>query len=139
MNRLIAHLIKFKKSYIITTVVSLLVGVGIFLAYYFIQKQTLYGAMNGSGVAGAVLIGVGLLCMVARYGAFDTMSYGFKQLFASLVNREANKYNDMVEYKEEKNKVRESSSKYYLAIMLVSIIFFIVFIALTIYRYSVYK
>ena len=133
------HVLKHLKTYIITLVISLIVGATIFLLYYFLQEQTLYGAMNGVGVAGAILLGVGLLCLVARLGAFDTMSYGFRQLFSSMFSKDANRYNDMVEYKEAKDVTRKNASHYYVIMMIVSILFFIAYIALSIYRANIYK
>ena len=134
MKKFIAHLIKFKTTYIVTFIISSAIGVGIFLAYYFVQNKSLIAELNGTGVAGAVLIGVGALCYVARLGAFDTFSYGFTQMFSSWFGKKANKYNDMNEYKNDKNQKRIASSKYYLVMMLVGLVFMIAFIALEIYK-----
>ena len=96
-------------------------------------------ALDGTGVAGVVLVSIGVLCLIARYGAFDTMSYGFKQMFASLFAKEANKYNDMSEYKEQKNTVRKVSSSYYYVIIFVGVLFLIAFLILEIYRLTNYN
>lgn len=135
MKRFIAHLIKFRKTYIVTFFVASIIGIGIFLAYYFVQKQSLTAKLNGTGVAGVVLIAIGALCYVAHLGAFDTFSYGFNQLFTSWFNKKANKYNDMMEYKDTKNQKRAASSRYYLVIALVGVIFLIAFAALEIYKH----
>ena len=138
MSRLFAHIRKFLKTYIITALVSAVIGVTIFMLYYFLNDRTLLAAINGTSMAGIILLGVGLLCLVARLGAFDTMSYGFRQMFSSMFAKEANKYNDMVEYKQDKNAKRARSSYYYVVMMIVSVFFFIAFIALEIYKTQVF-
>lgn len=138
MKKLITNILKFKKTYIITLVISIVLGVAIFLIYYFVQGQTMMASLNGTGMAGVILIGLGLLLLVAHYGAFDTLSYGFNQMFASLFAKEANKYNDMVSYKDDKNVRRANSSSYYYVMMLVGAIFLIAFSILEIYRYIIY-
>ena len=127
MGKFVNHIRKYLKVYLITAFVSLAVGVGIFCLYYFLRDRTLLAAIDGVTMAGVILLGVGLLCLLGRFGAYDTMSYGFKQMFASMFAKEANKYNDMSEYKEEKRIKRESSSYYYVVMMIVSLLFFIAF------------
>ena len=126
------------KTYIIVTIASLIVGAIIFCLYFFLKEKTLVAALDGTGMAGVILLGAGLLCILSRFGAFDTMSYGFKQLFTSMFAKEANKYHDMVEYKEEQDKKRKTSSHYYVPMMLVSLLFFLAFIALEIYKTQLY-
>lgn len=138
MSRLFAHIRKSLKTYIITALVSAVIGVTIFMLYYFLNDRTLLAAINGTSMAGIILLGVGLLCLVAHLGAFDTMSYGFRQMFSSMFAKEANKYNDMVEYKQDKNTKRARASYYYVVMMIVSVFFFIAFIALEIYKTQVF-
>ena len=138
MIRLFSHIRKFLKTYIITALVSAVIGVTIFLLYYYLKGQTLLSAIDGTSMAGIILLGVGLLCLVARLGAFDTMSYGFRQMFSSMFSKDANRYNDMVEYKQDKNAKRQRSSYYYVVMMIISVLFFIAFIVLEIYKVQVY-
>lgn len=138
MGKFVNHIRKYLKVYLITAFVSLAVGVGIFCLYYFLRDRTLLAAIDGVTMAGVILLGVGLLCLLGRFGAYDTMSYGFKQMFASMFAKEANKYNDMSEYKEEKRIKRESSSYYYVVMMIVSLLFFIAFAILEIYKMQHY-
>ncbi len=138
MGKFIFHIRKYLKVYLITAVVSLAVGAGIFCLYYFLRDQTLIAAIDGVSMAGVILLGVGILCLLARLGAFDTMSYGFKQMFSSMFAKEANKYNDMAGYKEEKREKRASSSYYYVVMMIVSLLFFIAFAILEIYKVQLY-
>lgn len=138
MGKFIYHIRKYLKVYLITALISLAVGVGIFCLYYFLRDRTIITAIDGVTMAGVILLGVGILCLLGRFGAYDTMSYGFKQMFASMFAKEANKYNDMSEYKEEKRVKRESSSYYYVVMMIVSLLFFIAFAILEIYKTQLY-
>ena len=134
MKKIIANILKFKRTYILSTVISAIFGVAVFMLFYFLRGQALVAAIDGCTISAVVLAGVGLLCLVARLGAFDTMSYGFRQMFSSLFAKEANKYNDMVDYKEQKNIARSSSSYYFVPMFVVAFIFVIVLIALEIYK-----
>lgn len=139
MKKIIENIRKFLKIYVITFLISSLIGLGIFLTFYFVEGQTMTGSINGTGVAFISLLGIGILLWIGHLGAFDTMSYGFKQMFTSMFNKEANKYNDFVAYKDDKNSKRKVSSKYYFVMMFVSIIFLIAFIALEIAKSSIYN
>ena len=138
MGKFIFHIRKYLKVYLITAIISIALGAGIFCLYYFLRDKTIIAAIDGVSMAGVILLGVGLLCLVARLGAFDTMSYGFKQMFASMFAKEANKYNDMSQYKEEQREKRASSSYYYVVMMIVSLLFFIAFAILEIYKTQLY-
>ena len=139
MRKLIENIRKFLRIYILTLLISLVSGTAIFCLLYFLRGKGMVPALDGTGVAGVVLVSIGVLCLIARYGAFDTMSYGFKQMFASLFAKEANKYNDMSEYKEQKNTVRKVSSSYYYVIIFVGVLFLIAFLILEIYRLTNYN
>ena len=139
MKKLFLDIRKHPMSYVITSVISLAVGFLFFCIFYFwLGQSSLVGALNGTGVAGAVLIAVFGLAWLSRNGAFDTISYGFNQMFASMFNKEANRYNDMVEYKEEKNKKREVSGLYYFAFLFVGILYLFAFAGLEIYFHVLY-
>ena len=139
MKKLFLDIKKHPVSYIVATIVSIVVGFGVFCIFYFwLGQQSMVGAINGTGVAGAVLISVFGLSWLARNGAFDTISYGFTQMFASMFNKEANRYNDMVEYKEQKNISRANSSMYHFAILLIGVLYLIAFAVLEIYFHVLY-
>lgn len=138
MKKIIEDIKKYFKVYLITFLISVLIGSGIFLTFYFVEGQTITASINGTSVAFAGLLGISILLWVGRLGAFDTMSYGFKQMFASMFAKEANKYNDFVSYKDDKSIKRKSSSKYYFVMMIVSLIFLIAFGILEIVKYSQY-
>ena len=138
MKKIIDNIRKYFITYLITFIVSSLIGIGIFLTFYFVQEQSLIGSINGTSIAFATLFGVSILLWLGRLGAFDTMSYGFKQMFASMFAKNPNKYNDFVSYKDEKNMKRSASAKLYFVMMFVSFIFLIAFLVLEIVKYSTF-
>lgn len=139
MKKLFLDIRKHPTSYIVTSLISVAIGFLFFAIFYFwLGEQKLVGAINGTGVAGAVLVAVFGLAWLGRNGAFDTFSYGFNQMFSSMFNKKANRYNDMVEYKDEKNKKREASGLYYFSFLFVGILYFLVFAALEIYLHALY-
>ena len=129
---------KYFKTYLIYFIIFVAIGVAVFLTFFFVQNQTIVASLNGSGIAFAVLAACGGFSWLARAGAFDTMSYGFSQMFASMFGKEANKYNDMVAYKESKNTKRTSSASTYLSIFAASIPFLIAFVVLEIVKSTLY-
>lgn len=132
MKRLLAHIRKHFKAYLVTFIVALAIGLGIFLTFYFLHKSKYIGAMDGTGVAFLALTGIALLIWIGKLGAYDSMSYGFKQMFTSMFGRNPSKYNDFAGYKEEKSQQRKSSSKLYFAMLFVAILFGIAYVILEI-------
>lgn len=139
MKKIIEDIKKYLKVYVIVGLVSSAIGVTIFLLFYFLQHQGLVPAANGTAVAFAVLFGSGVLCWLGRFGAYDSMSYGFKQMAASLIAREANKYNDFAGYKANLAEKRKVSSHYYFVMMLISLLFLFAFIGIEIAIKMTYK
>ena len=127
MKKLIASIKKYPKSFIITAIIDLIIGAVLFILFYcvFVSKYTFVGALNGTGVSGLSLIAVFGLAWLSRNGAFDTISYGFGQMFTSMFARKANKYNDFADYKEQKNTKREIASLSYFSHLFIGILFLI--------------
>ena len=139
MKKLFLDIKKHPVAYIVASIISIVVSFSIFCIFYFwLRQQTIVGAIDGTGVAGAVLIAIFGLSWLARNGAFDTISYGFSQMFASMFNKQANRYNDMVDYKEQKNISRANSAMYHFAILLIGVLYLIVFAVLEIYFHVLY-
>lgn len=134
MKKLIENIKKYPRTYLIISLVSIVVGVIIFLLFFYLNYQSLVDAINGVTVAGIVLLSAGLLSLLARFGAYDTFSYGFSQMFASFFNRQANKYNDMVDYKEKKDASRKAGTYYYVPLIVIGLLFFIALIVLEIVK-----
>lgn len=117
--------IKHLKIYIITLIIALAIGSGIFCLYYFLNKPVIATACNATILAGISLVGAGMLILLARLGAFDTFSYGFIQLGTAMFGRQPKRYNDMVEYKQIKTEQRKTKSNYYFVVMIAGSLFLI--------------
>ena len=126
MNKIIDNIRKFLKLYITTFVISIIIGVTIILLFYFLQGQSIVSILNGATIAFVIFLSFGGLAFVTRQGMFDSLSYGFNQLFSSMFGKDANKYNDFNTYKDDKNSKRTSSPHLYLLFLLVGLIFAIV-------------
>ena len=139
MKKLFLDIKKHPLAHIICSIVSLAIGFTVFALFYFwIRKFSIVGAVDGTGVAGAALIGVFGLAWLSRQGTFDFMTYGFNQALASMFNKQANKYHDMVEYKEQKNISREQSGLYYFSFLFVGLLHLIAFGVLEIILHTLY-
>lgn len=66
--------------------------------------------------AGAFLILMGLLGLVARLGAFDTMAYGFSRLWKP-------RYTDLMEYTEAKAEKRSRAPLGFMPFVTVGVLF----------------
>ncbi len=134
MGKAIDNFKKYFKQYLITFIVSMIIGAGLFLSLFFVYGQKLLGALNGTGITFAVLIGAGTMVWVTRAGMFDSMSYGFNQMFSSMFSKNPNKYNDFVKYKEDRETKRRNSPNLYLSILLSGLLFAIAFVILEIVK-----
>ena len=121
-----AKKIKRIKEDIITLVISLAVGGIIFLIYFLLNKDR-YGGIsagcNATILSAIILVSAGVLVWLSRLGAFDTFAYGFKQLGSSIFSKNPRKYNNMVEYKQDKYEKRKEKTNYYLFIILAGLLF----------------
>lgn len=123
---------KYRKSYIVTFFVSIVLGVGIFCLYFFLNGYFVLSALNGVSIATVAIVGMAGLVWVHSQGAFDTFAYGFKQVFSSFFSKNPNKYNDMYSYKQIKAEKREHSPNIYFAMLFAAIIFVLAIVALEI-------
>lgn len=139
MKNLFLNIKKYPKLYLVTLVIAIVIGFGILSIFYFwFGHQKIIGALNGTGIAGAVLVAFFGFGWLARNGAFDTISYGFTQMFSSMFGRKANKYNDMVDYKEQKSTKREAGPTAYFSFLVVGLLYFIAFAVLEIVYHVLY-
>ena len=115
------------KPYIISTIISVLIGIAIFLPIYLVKK-TEYSALNAVSLAGIVLISFGGLSYVAREGFFDFASYGFKQLGSMIFGKTPNAYNNFAGYKEYKMERRKAVSHFYIPFLIVGALFFVAYL-----------
>lgn len=125
------------KSFIVTFLVGLIIGGVIFCLYFFIKGMTLINAINACSISGVSLFGVALIVIITRLGAFDTFSYGFKQMFSSMFGRDPNVYNSLADYKLEKYDQRKKKNASYLMFFLVGLLFFLAVIVLEIILHTI--
>lgn len=110
---------------LITAAIALIIGVFVFLLYFFLKGMKLIDAVDGATLAGAIVFGVAILMLLAKLGAFDTFAYGFKQLGSMMFTKTPSKYNDMATYKKEKMEARKKSGNYYIPVLIISGLFFV--------------
>ena len=110
------------KPYIISGIISLLLGVFIFILFFLILKRP---ALDGTAYAAIILISSAGLIWVAREGFFDIFSYGFRQLGSTILSKKAYEYNDYSGYRQFKNEIREKKSKYYFSIAITGLLFLV--------------
>lgn len=127
---------KFYKSYIISASVSLVIGLAIFLIYFFVNDQVIYTAVNAASISAIVLICVGGLVYVSNEGFFDFFSFGVKQVGSSIFGKKGNENNDFAVYKEQSRTKRENRPKLYLSMLAVGVLFLIAMIVLRIVAFS---
>lgn len=120
------------KPYFIVSAISLIIGAGVFCLVFFLKDQSLMAACNGTSLAGIVLIFLGVISLVNRLGAFDTISFGFRQMGASMFAKDPRSAGNFTDYKEYKNEIRKTRSKGFIAMFCVGVVFMLVYIVLQI-------
>ena len=123
---------KYLNIYLISALISLVIGAVIFVIYFFSNDRTMYAAINGSSLAAVILLSLGGLMFVAGEGFFDIFSYGFKQVGSSLFSKKPNENNDFASYKEASRTKREDKPKIFLGIIISGLICLIAMIVLRI-------
>ena len=108
------------KPYIITGIISLILGIFIFILIFAILKKP---AVDGLAFGTLALLSSSGLIWIAREGFFDIFSYGFRQLGHSMFSKKPNEFNNYAGYKEYKNETREKRSKYYISVAIVGAVF----------------
>ena len=117
------------KVHIITSIIFIIIGTGIFLAF-FLPNKTMFGALNGTAFSGVILLGFGGLSFVGKQGFFDFASYGFKQFGNMIFGRVPNAYNDYPSYKEFKDEKRKKESHFYVSVLIIGALFMIAYLIL---------
>ena len=84
MKKFIENFKRYYRAYLIYGTVFAVIGVGIFLLFFFLGDKSLSGATNGIGWSALALFFLGCLILLSNYGAYDFLSYGFQQMFTSL-------------------------------------------------------
>lgn len=117
------------KPYIISGIISLILGIGSTCLIFFAFKKPL---SDGFSITAIILIALGLLMYVARQGFFDIFSYGFKQMGSQIFSKNPNEFNNFSEYKAASNQIRERKSNYYISFIIVGCAFLLATFIITI-------
>ncbi len=102
-----------KKSILASFIVYPLLAIGAFCLFFFVRKNyALSGWIDPLFFAGAIVLGGGLLSLLARFGAFDTVTYGFRSIFKHMNSNYTNAqdpYPDYYAYTESKKENRKQN------------------------------
>ena len=120
---------------LITFLISLAIGVTIFLVMFLTRNRTIIAAIDGVTVGGLVVLAMGLLYWLGFLGAFDFVAFGFKQFGSMLFAKDPRKAGYYHEYQDEKRQKRLNSSYNFFVMMLAGLL---ILIALPI-LYIIYK
>lgn len=128
------NLKKDLKYYLISSAITLVLGIGIFCLFFFVRGKTVgYGLLNWQDstiIVGIILIGVGAIMGVARDGFFDIFAYGFKQLGGAIFTKKPTEYHDYPGYRETQKIKRKSTPKLFISVLIVGAIFLVVSLCL---------
>ena len=137
MKKAFEQIRKHWLSNLITFLVSLMVGAGIFLAIFFTRNHHLKDAADGLSVAAIIVLFSGLLCWVAFLGVFDAFAFGTKQIISTVFARDPRRDGTFTDYKIRKSEARAASSYYYISIIAAGLILAIAMtVVLIIYKVS---
>lgn len=114
---------RFKWHYIIAGLIAFLLGSLAFLLFFFLVDKDMISAINGVTISAVSLLAIGGFIWLSSQGTFDLLAYGFKQMFTSMFNKNANKYHDYADYHEQKNIARVSMPKTYFSFLFVGLLF----------------
>ena len=138
MKKALAQIKKYWVINLITFLISIILGVGIFCLIFFLRNQTIVAAVDGAAIGSVIVLFLGLLMWVAHLGAFDTFAFGFKQLGSMLFAKDARRDGTFQEYKENKAIKRDNSSYNFVMVILAGLLLSISIIVLEIiYRTSI--
>ena len=116
----------FSIDNLITLLVSIVIGIVIFCAYFFLRGMKFLDAVDGSFIASGILICVGFLFLIVNQGTFDGIVVGFSNLFSVFKKDGKKKYDGIFEYEQIKAEKRKGTRYRFLAIILSGLIFLII-------------
>ena len=123
---------------LITFIIAIVVGVGIFCLVFFLRNMTLIAAVDGAAIGSIVVLFIGLLMWVNHLGAFDMFAFGFKQLGSMLFAKDARRDGTYQEYREGKSEKRNQSSYNFASVIFAGLFLSIAIIVLEIiYKSSI--
>ena len=132
MKRAFGQIKKYWLINLITFIISLMVGGGVFCLMFFLRNRTLIDAVDGTAVASISVLFIGLLMFVAHLGAFDMFAFGFKQFGSMLFAKDARKEGQYHEYRESQTTKRQDGSYNFVAVIVAGLLLSISVIVLDI-------
>ena len=89
-------------------------------------------AIDGATLGGLIVLLFGLLMMVAHFGAFDFIVFGFKQLIALMFAKDPKKHGQFTDYRDGMTQKRDASSYNFIAVIFAGLLLSIAIIVLEI-------
>ena len=132
MKRAFQQIKKYWLINLITLLVSLVVGGGIFCLVFFLKDKNIVAAVDASAISAVSVLCIGLLLWMSHLGAFDTFAFGFKQLGSMIFAKEPRRDGQYQDYRKEKILKRTNSSYNFLAVILAGLLLLIAVIILEI-------
>lgn len=132
MKRILKQIKKYWLTNLITLLISLVVGGGIFCLVFFLKGKNLISAVDAAAISSVSVLSIGLLLWMAHLGAFDTFAFGFKQLGSMLFAKDARRDGQYQDYRKDKIAKRTNSSYNFVAVILAGLLLLIGLIILEI-------
>lgn len=132
MKRVFSQIRKYWLTNLITFLLAIAVGVGIFCAVFFGRARSIIDAIDGATLGGLVVLLFGLLMMISHFGAFDFIVFGFKQLFSLMFSKDPRKNGEFTDYRDERTQKRDASSYNFIAVIFAGLLLSIAIIVLEI-------
>ena len=132
MNKVFSQVKKYWLTNLITFLVSLAVGAGIFCIVFFTRARSMIDAIDGATLGGLIVLLFGLLMMVTHFGAFDFIVFGFKQLASSLFAKDPRRDGNLVDYKAMKAEKRSDASYNFVTMIFAGLLMLIAVLVLEI-------
>ena len=125
MKRAFQQIKKYWLINLITLLISLVVGGGIFCLVFFLKDRNIVSAVDAAAISSVSVLSAGLLSWMAHLGAFDTFAFGFKQLGSMIFAKEPRRDGQYQDYRQAKIEKRTNSSYNFLAIILAGLLLLI--------------
>ena len=132
MKRAFEQIKKYWLINLITLLVSLVIGGGIFCLVFFLKDRNIISAVDAAAISSVSVLGIGLLLWMGHLGAFDTFAFGFKQLGSMIFAKEPRRDGQYQDYRKEKIEKRTNSSYNFLAVIVAGLLLIIGLIILEI-------
>ena len=132
MKRAFEQIKKYWLVNLITLLVSLVIGGGIFCLVFFLKDRNIVAAVDAAAISAVSILCIGLLLWMSHLGAFDTFAFGFKQLGSMIFAKEPRRDGQYQDYRKEKIEKRTKSSYNFVAVILAGLLLLIAVIILEI-------